>query len=83
MEFIVEKKNNILNHIMELLLKYRKKDDKLLILSYKINFDRKHNFIQQEEKKELEDYLIEHIKLNLFEKENLIGNLEEIILNFF
>ena len=79
----VEKKNNVLNDIMELLLKYRKNDNKLLILSYKINFDRKHNFFQQEGKKELEDYLIEQIKLDLFQKEEPIENLEEIILNFF
>ena len=80
--FEVEKKNNILNDIVELLLKYRKNEN-FLILSYKISFSRKHNFMQQESKKACEDYLIEQIKNDFFQKDNLMINLEEIILNFF
>ena len=79
----VEKKNDVLNDIMELLLKYRKNDEKFLILSYKINLKRKHKWHQEEGKKVFEDYLIEQIKSDLFQKENLIVNLEEIIMNFF
>ena len=80
--FEVEKKNNILSDIIELLLKYRK-DENYLILSYKISFSRKHNYMQQESRKTCEDYLIEQIKNDFFHKDNIMIILEEIILNFF
>ena len=81
--FEVERKNNILNDIIELLLKYRKEDENFLILSYKIRFDAKLNLNQQEDQKYYEDYLIEEIKSNIFQKDNLMVILEEIILNFY
>jgi len=83
--FEVERKNNILNDIIELLLKYRKDDEKFLILSYKIHINSGLNTYQQEGQVIYEDYLIEQIKLNIFQKdnENLMIILEEIILNFF
>jgi len=79
----VEKKNNILNDIIELLLKY-KNNNEFLIFSYKISLKIKYNFSRKDGRADLyEESLIEQIKSVLFQKESMRALLEEIILNSF
>ena len=81
--FEVEKKNNILNDIIELLLKY-KNNNEFLIFSYKISLKIKYNFSRKDGRADLyEESLIEQIKSVLFQKESMRALLEEIILNSF
>ena len=82
--FEVENKNDILNDLIELLLKHSKNKIKFLILSYKISLKRKYNLSKQDGMKDkYEEYLIEQIKSLIFQKDNIKFILEEIILNFF
>jgi len=81
--FEVEKKNDILNDIIELLLKY-KNNNKFLVFSYKISLKMKYNFLKKDELGDTyEESLIEQLRSVLFNKENIRSILEEIILNFF
>ena len=81
--FEVEKKNNILNDIIELLLK-NKNNNKFLVFSYKISLKMKYNFLKKDELGDTyEESLIEQLRSVLFSKENVRSILEEIILNFF
>ena len=81
--FEVENKSDILNDLIELLLKHSKNKTQFIVLSYKISLKRKYNFDKQEGMKgKYEDYIIEQIKSAIFQKDNIKVILEEIILNF-
>ena len=82
--FEVENKNDILNDLIELLLKHSKNKIKFLILSYKISLKRKYNLSKQDGMRDkYEEYLIEQLIALIFKKDNIKFILEEIILNFF
>ena len=81
--FEVDNKNDILDDLIELLLKHSKNKTQFLILSYKISLKRKYNFKKKDTMRvKYEEYLIEQIKSAIFQKDSIKVILEEIILNF-